>query len=133
LDSEHVKLPESEFEPVKFVSEMIEPTVARCIGIWFHNCELARNLKEKIEKRCEEEKRNPTWREDLDCRQFFRQCSHFWWGLRAWNKLSIVTDGAVHFGIAIQNEQRRFAKYIKKYLGFCPILDKEKAKELGFV
>lgn len=125
-------LPETEFKPVEFRSEMIEPTAAHCLGVWFHNCELARELKEKIEKRCTDENREMNWREMLDCEQFFHQCSHMWWGLKSLNKLSIVTRGATHFGIAISNEMSKVANYIKEHLGFCPILDKEKSKELGF-
>ena len=126
------KFPESEFKPVEFKSEMLEPTAAHCLGMWFHNCELARELKEKIEKRCKDENREPTFREHLDCEQFFSQCSHMWWGLQALNKLSIVTRGAIHFGIACSNEMRKVSKYIEEHLGFCPILEKDKAKELGF-
>ena len=123
---------ESEFKPIEFKSEIIEPTAAHCLGVWFHNCELARKLKEKIEKRCKDENRNETFQEMLDCEKFFRQCSHMWWGLQALDSLSIVTDGAVHFSLAVSNEMRKVSKYIEKYLGFDPILDKEKCEELGF-
>ena len=125
-------LPKTEFNPVDFASEIIEPTAAHLLGVWFHNCELARNLKDKIEKRCTDEKREMTFREMLDCEQFFNQCSHMWWGLQSLNSLSIVTRGAVHFSIAVSNEMRKVSHYIKEHLGFCPILDKDKCKEYGF-
>lgn len=116
-----------------FVSEELEPFAARCLGRWFARCEVARKVKEDIQAKCEAENREMTYNEDLDSMIFFRECSKFWWGIAAINRVSIVTEGAVHFSIAIQNEQRHVAKYIKKHLGFCPILDKEKAKELGFM
>lgn len=124
--------PKSEFKPAVFNSEIINPTAAYALGIWFHNCELARELKDKIEKRCKDESRNETFQEMLDCDRFFHQCSHMWWGLQALNTLSIVTNGAVHFSLAISNEMRKVSKYIKEHLGFCPILDKDKCKELMF-
>lgn len=123
---------ESELKLVDFKSEIIEPTAAHCLGVWFHNCELARELKEKIEKRCKDEERDMTFNEHLDSEQFYFQCSHMWWGLQSLNSLSIVTRGAVHFSLAVSNEMSRVSKYIKKHLGFCPILDKEKVKKLHF-
>lgn len=125
-------IPESEFKPVEFRSEMIEGTAAHLLGVWFHNCELAREVKERIEKRCKDEDREPNFREHLDCEAFYDQCSHMWWGLQSLNHLSIVTRGATHFGIASSNEMSKVAKYIKEHLGFCPILDKEKVKKLHF-
>jgi hypothetical protein len=127
-----VSLPESELELIEFQSEMIEPTAAYLLGRWFHNCEVARKLKEKIEKRCEDENREPNFREHLDSEAFYDQCSHMWWGLQQLNSLSIVTRGAVHFNLAISNEMRRVSRYIEEHLGFDPILDKEKVKKLQF-
>ena len=124
--------PESEFKPVEFRSEMLNPFAAHCLGVWFHNCELARKLKEKIELRCKDEDREPTFQEAMDCERFWDQCSHMWWGLQHINSVSIVTRGAVHFSIAVSNEMRKVSYYIKKHLGFCPILDKDKCKELMF-
>ena len=116
-----------------FVSEELEPFAARCLGRWFVRCEVARKVKEDIQEKCKAEQREMTFYEYLDSEKFFRECSKMWWGLAAINRISIVTEGAVHFSIACSNEQRRVSKYIRKYLGFCPISDKEKAKELGFI
>ncbi len=127
-----MSLPESELKLVEFQSEMLEPTAAHCLGVWFHNCELARKLKEKIEKRCKDENREQTFQEHLDSEQFWFQCSHMWWGLQSLNSLSIVTRGAVHFSLAVSNEMSRVSRYIKEHLGFCPILDKEKVKKFHF-
>lgn len=115
-----------------FLSEELNPFAAMCIGRWYARCEVARKIREEILVKCKTENRDKSFHEHLDSERFFKECTKFWWGLRAINRLSIVTDGAIHFGISISNEQRHVANYIKKHLGFCPILDKEKAKELGF-
>jgi hypothetical protein len=124
---------ESQFKQVSCNSERIEPAAAHCLGVWFHNCEIAKALKDKIKKKCEEENRDMTFQEMLDSEQFFRECTNMWYGVKALNRLSIATRGAVHFGVAISNEQRKMASYIKDHLGFCPIIDKDKAKERGFM
>ena len=116
-----------------FISEELNPFAARCIGKWFMRCETARKVKEEIQKRCEAEDRDMTFHEMLDSEKFFRECSNWWWGMSAINKLSIVTHGATFFGIAISNEQRRVSSYIKEHLGFCPITEKDKAIECGFI
>lgn len=123
---------ESQFKAINCCSERIEPTASYCIGVWFHNCEIAKDLKDKIQKKCKEENRDMTLQEMLDSEQFFRECAKMWYGVKALNRLSIATRGAVHFGIAISNEQSRIASYIKEHLGFCPIIDKDKAKARGF-
>jgi hypothetical protein len=123
----------SQFKQTIFHSEMIEPTAAYCLGVWFNNCENARVLKDRIQKKCEKENRDMTFQEMLDSEQFFRECTNLWYGVKALNRLSISTRGATHFGVAISNEQMKMAKYIKEYLGFCPIIDKDKARERGFM
>jgi hypothetical protein len=115
-----------------FNSEFIEPFAGRLLNIWVSRCEIARGVRDEIKAKCKAENREPTFHEHLDSEQFFRECTNLWWGLKGLNKISIVTTGAIHFGIAVSNEQRKVAAYIKKHFGFCPILDKEKAKELGF-
>ena len=122
----------SKFKRVDFCSTMLEPTAAHCVGVWHHNCEMARELQDNIAETCKKEKRDMTFREMLDSEQFIRECQNWWYGMKALDRLSIATRGAIHFGIAINNEQSRVADYIKKYFGFCPILDKEKSKSLGF-
>jgi len=116
----------------KFISEELESFAVICIGRWYARCEVARKVKDDIQKKCKIENREMTFHEYLDNQIFFKECTKFWWGVKAINKVSIVTEGAIHFGIAISNEQRYVAEYIKKHLGFCPILDEKKAKELGF-
>lgn len=115
-----------------FISEEIEPMTAMCIGRWYARCEAARKVKAEVEQRVKDENRNMTSDEDIDCRMFLRECINWWWGMDAINKLSIATKGAVHFSIASSNEMRHVANYIKKYLGVCPISEKEKAREFGF-
>lgn len=95
----------SEKKPQLFFSEEIEPFAARCIGLWYKECE-----------ECS----------DSDLEYY---CHRFWWGVQALNKLSIVTgtsrdrDGAVHFSIAISNEMRRVAEYIEERTGIDPFND----------
>ena len=116
-----------------FMSEEIEPFAAMCTGRWYARCEAARKVKEEIEERCKAENREMTFNESLDCQKFFRECNKWWWGMNALNKVSIVTEGAVHFSIAIGNIKRKVASYIKEYLGFCPITEEDKAIECGFI
>ncbi len=119
----------SDVEMLKIPSEMLEPFAAQMIGRWFHRCTQALEVKKEIEKRLKDKKKEPTFYEHLDIEKFHKECSNMWWGCKALTKLGIACDGAVHFCIALGNEQSRVADFIEKHLGFNPILDK---KGFGF-
>ena len=123
----------SDKEMPVFASEALEPFAVHCIGMWFSRCEIARKVKIEIEERLKAENREPTFNEHLDMEMFFRECTNFWYGVNAINKVSIATKGAVHFSLCIGNDLRRVATYIKDHLGFSPLSEKEKAIECGFI
>jgi hypothetical protein len=116
----------SDVELLKIPSEMLEPFASQMIGRWYHRCTQALEVKKSIEKKLKDEGREPTFHEHLDMEQFYNECSNLWWGVKSLTKLSIACRNATHFCIALQNEKSKIANWIKKHLGFDPILDKDK-------
>lgn len=116
-------------ELTKIPSEMLEPFARQIISRWWDRCQTALEVKTTIDKKVKDEEREHTFHEHLDCEKFYKECSNMWWGLKALSKIGIACPDAVHFNIALSNEMSNISNYIKKHLGFDPILDK---KGFGF-
>jgi hypothetical protein len=91
----------------RLVSEDIEPTFARVIGVMFKRCEEAQGEH-----------------------ALYAACNRFWWAANGINKITIaVRDGhhdadCVHASLAAGNELRRIADYIRHRIGIDPLTEK---------
>jgi hypothetical protein len=56
-----------------------------------------------------------------------------WYTVDMLNKISCITEGeCAHYNVAMSNEARRTAQYLKKICGVCPIQEKDRFNARDF-
>lgn len=93
----------------KLISEEIEPTFARIIGVMFARCEAAEGEN-----------------------ALYFACNSFWWAAIGMEKIAIAVRGraegsdCMHLSIATSNNIRMVATYIKGKIGIDPMITEDR-------
>jgi len=94
----------------RLISEEIEPTFARIIGVMFARCEAAAG----------------------DDNNLYFACNSFWWAVIGMEKIAIAVRGraegsdCLHLSIATSSHVRMAAEYIKGKIGIDPMFSEDR-------